>query len=554
MTAAIDITTEQRRTLLALLHRFIPGVAVWAYGSRVKWTARLNSDLDLVVFAAPGRHRRVSELKDALASSNLPFVVDVHIWDEVPERFHEIIRNEYVVLQDAERDREESGKAGWKIVRIDDIAATDGIAGGPFGSELVRSDYVPVGVPVIRGANLGAEAGGFDATSFVYVSPKKADALARNQAVPGDIVVTQRGTLGQVAIVPRIGFDRFVISQSQMRLRCNLTKAIPQYVYYWLRYPKTIEYIRSNAVAAGVPHINLGFFRAMELPLPPLPQQRAIASILGTLDDKIALNQRTNDTLESIARTLFKSWFVDFDPVRSKARGRTLGGMDVETARLFPDKLGESPLEETPSGWTRAPLNHWVTALSGGTPARDNPSLWGGTLPWISPKVMTEIHADVAEEYVTEKAVGNGTRLAPSGSTMVMVRGMGLHQEVRVSQARRDVTFNQDVKALVPIKIEPSLLLFALLNAQQELLSRVESSGHGTGRLPSDILLTHPITMPAAPVQRALAKTFDGINSRIAVSRKEERTLAAVRDALLPRLLSGELRIPDAERVVEAAT
>jgi len=112
MTAAIDITAGQRKTLLALLRRYIPGVAVWAYGSRVKWTARPNSDLDLVAFTTPEQQPLVSELKEALAESDLPFPVDFHVWDEVPECFHEIIRKEYVVLQEVRQPERGSGMAG----------------------------------------------------------------------------------------------------------------------------------------------------------------------------------------------------------------------------------------------------------------------------------------------------------------------------------------------------------------------------------------------------------------------------------------------------------
>src|ERR1035438_8782660 len=100
MNSSIDITSEQRKTMVDLLRQYIPGVAVWAYGSRVKWTARPNSDLDLVVFTAPAQNQLVSELKNALAESELPFLVDMHIWDEIPERFREIIRGEYVVIQE----------------------------------------------------------------------------------------------------------------------------------------------------------------------------------------------------------------------------------------------------------------------------------------------------------------------------------------------------------------------------------------------------------------------------------------------------------------------
>ena len=174
-------------------------------------------------------------------------------------------------------------------------------------------------------------------------------------------------------------------------------------------------------------------------------------------------------------------------------------------------------------------------------------------MPWISPKVMTDIFADEPRDFVSVDAIGNGTRLAPKGATLVMVRGMGLHEKVRVSQAVRDVTFNQDVKALVPRGIKPGLLLFTLLHAQQELLGKVESSGHGTGKMPSEILLSYPVTMPSVGVQAVLATYFDAFIERMVIARAESRTLAELRDLLLPRLLSGELRIRDAEKAVEAA-
>lgn len=212
-------------------------------------------------------------------------------------------------------------------------------------------------------------------------------------------------------------------------------------------------------------------------------------------------------------------------------------------------KLEERPI---PKGWTCAPLGEWVETLSGGTPSKTNASYWEGEIPWSSPKVMTAIHVDDADHHVSETAIGNGTRIAPAGATLIMVRGMGLHQEVRVSQALRDVTFNQDVKALLGRRIDPTLLLYALLNGQQELLGRVESSGHGTGKLPSEVLLSYPITMPDERTQHALAQPIVSLNDRIAAGSAESRTLAALRDGLLPRLLSGELSVGKAMKLVEA--
>jgi type I restriction enzyme S subunit len=127
---------------------------------------------------------------------------------------------------------------------------------------------------------------------------------------------------------------------------------------------------------------------------------------------------------------------------------------------------------------------------------------------------------------------------------------MGLHEKVRVSQTRGRVAFNQDVKALVGSGIEPVLLFFALLDAQQNLLERVESAGHGTGKLPTEILLSHPITMPTVAIQRQLARVLDALNDRMASARSQSRTLATLRDALLPRLVSGELRVNQGEQIV----
>ena len=255
-----------------------------------------------------------------------------------------------------------------------------------------------------------------------------------------------------------------------------------------------------------------------------------------------------NETLEAMARALFKSWFVDFDPVRAKMAGRAPFGMDAATAALFPAEMRHG----VPDGWRRQPLSELVDALSGGTPSKSDPDLWTGDIPWVSPKSMTEIYADQVRDHVALAAIGNGTRVAPAGSTLVMVRGMGLHECVRVSQVRRDVTFNQDVKALVPRHVTPEILLMGMLDAQTELLGKVESSGHGTGKLPSEILLGYALTLPPLDAQRPLSKAFQALLDRIAAARAESRTLAEMRDLLLPKLLSGELRIRDAEKAVEA--
>jgi type I restriction enzyme S subunit len=166
---------------------------------------------------------------------------------------------------------------------------------------------------------------------------------------------------------------------------------------------------------------------------------------------------------------------------------------------------------------------------------------------------MTDIHVSNSDDRVTSAAIGHGTRLAPAGSVLVMVRGMGLHQGVRVSQARRDVTFNQDVKALVPRRISGTYLLFGLLDAASYLFSKVETSGHGTGKLPTVFLEGLNFVVPEGPALLSVIRPLDALNDKIAANHEEAVTLATVRDLLLSRLMSGEIRVTDAERVAEAS-
>ena len=407
--------------------------------------------------------------------------------------------------------------------------------------------------PVLLGLATIERNGGFRSKNLKTYGGESPEALIVN---PGDLYVSLKDVtqsadlLGAVARLP-LDQPPGRLTQDTVRLEPIGDNVPLEYLYWLLRTPRYRSWCRAHATGTtnlGLPRDDFLAFPAPE----PTDLQRRLAETLAILDDKIELNRRMSETLEAIARALFRSWFVDFDPVRAKTEGRNTR-LPKEISDLFPSAFEESELGEAPKGWIGARLDDWATALSGGTPSKSDPRLWGGNVPWISPKVMTTIHADEADAYVTACALDNGTRLAPAGATLVMVRGMGLHKSVRVSQAREDLAFNQDVKALVPTKIEPSLLLFALLDAQDELLGRVESSGHGTGRLPSDVLLGHPITLPKGSQQRALARPFEDINNRIGLARGEARVLASLRDTLLPRLISGGLSVGDADRLVETA-
>jgi type I restriction enzyme S subunit len=373
--------------------------------------------------------------------------------------------------------------------------------------------HVDDGIPIVRVTDI--RHGRINQVDPLRVDPEIADKYRRTVLRGGELLLTLVGTVGETAVVPAslAGWN----TARAVAVLPVLDEPGARWVQYALQTGPAREYIQTRLNTTVQATLNLGDVTTLPIPMPPRETRERILRILGALDDKIELNRKLSATLEAMARALFKSWFV----------------------------------QEPEADWKTAPLAEWVDVLSGGTPSKSNAAFWGGRLKWISPKAMTSIHADECDDHVSEQAVGNGTRIAPKGSTLVMVRGMGLHDGVRVSQAREDVTFNQDVKALVPRTIEADLLLFAMLDAQEELHKRVETSGHGTGKMPSEILLAHPITMPPREVQRERAIHISALNDRIGANRSESRSLARMRDDLLPRLLSGELPVDGAERAVE---
>ncbi len=203
----------------------------------------------------------------------------------------------------------------WPTVPLESIRAPgeNTLVGGPFGSDLTSSDYTDApGVPVIRGTNLDGKDCNFIDDGFVFVSTSKAASLSRNLAFPGDVIFTQRGTLGQVAQIPRTArFSQYVISQSQMKLTVDPTRACPRFVYHYYRSPRARGYLDQNTLATGVPHINLSILKQLPIPLPPLAEQRRIAAILDKADALRRKRQEAIALTEQLLRSTFLEMFGD---------------------------------------------------------------------------------------------------------------------------------------------------------------------------------------------------------------------------------------------------
>lgn len=434
--------------------------------------------------------------------------------------------------------------------KLGHLASDEGgaIAIGPFGSRMKADLYVPTGIPVIRGTNISP--GRALKGEWVYVTNEFSQTIPNCITRHGDLVFPHRGAIGEVALIQE-GQGPFVLSSSMMKFRPDTRKVDGRFLFYFFKSSTGRSEILRFASQVGTPGIGqpLTSLRQFTVPLPERAEQTAIADVLSALDDKIELNRRMNETLEGMARAIFKDWFVDFGPTRAKMEGRA-SYLAHDLWSLFPDRLDD---EGKPEGWAKQSFRDLAEIRSGGTPSKGDSTLWGGDTPWISPKAMNSIHVFDSEDRVTPSAINSGTRIAPNGSTLLMVRGMGLHQGVRISQARRDVAFNQDVKAFIPKNVDSSFLLFAVLSVTLSLFERVESSGHGTGKLPTEIIDSYEIVTPPTRIGAILVPFIDALNERIAANASECETLASLRDLLLPKLMSGEIRVNDEKLVGGAA-
>jgi type I restriction enzyme S subunit len=436
----------------------------------------------------------------------------------------------------------------WRNVLLEDLAAPqrNALVGGPFGSDLVSADYRPTGVPVIRGENVSV--GRWVGGEFVFVAPSKAKQLEANTARPLDIVFTQRGAnhFRQVAVVPNNAPQRFLISQSQMKLTVDPQKADPLYIYYCFRAPDQQNYLQRNAIQTGVPHTNLSILRKTPLRIPSVPIQRAIAEVLGVLDDKIELNRCMAETLEAMARALFRSWFVDFDPVRAKAELRPTGLPD-DLAALFPNRFGEDGL---PSGWTRRPLGELFEVSGGNTPSTGNPAFWNGPHQWATPKDLSSLTSPVLLQ--TERQLSDaGLRQCSSG--LLPPRSLLLSSRAPIGYmafAVNPTAINQGFAGIIR-KDTSTAYAWGWCDANMDVI--IGNAGGSTfPEISKSVFRQLLMLVPSQPLLQTFGDAAEPLIARIVASVREQETLAVLRDTLLPKLISGELRIADAEKSISA--
>lgn len=360
--------------------------------------------------------------------------------------------------------------------------------------------------------------------------------------VKGPGVVTGRyGTIGQVFYVE----DDFWPLNTTLYVR-DFKGNEPKFIHYFL---KTLDFLAYSDKAA-VPGVNRNHLHEALVTVPPLTAQKDIANFLGTLDDRITLMRETNTTLEAIAQALFKSWFVDFDPVRAKMEGRIPEGMDEATAALFPDGFEESELGAVPRGWLPQTFRETINIAGGGTPKTSNPAFWGGDIPWFS-VVDAPSSSDVfvvdTEKYITKAGLeGSSTKLLPAGTTIISARGtVG-----RLALTGCTMAMNQSCYGLRGKAGDDYFTYFSTTRLVQQLKQRAHGSVFDT--ITQETFTGVALSYPPSEVIKAFDVCIEPLMLRVRENLLQSKSLANLRDTLLPRLISGQLRLPEAMEELEA--
>ena len=440
------------------------------------------------------------------------------------------------------------------------------MATGPFGSSIGAKYFAKSGVPVIRGSNLSADVGiRLSDEGLVFVSAEKATEFQRSIAERGDLVFTCWGTINQVGLIDESsGYPRYVVSNKQMKLSVDPGKADSRFLYYVFSGPEKQAEILGNGIGSSVPGFNLGQLKKHEVLLPPLAEQKKIAGILAALDDRITLLRETNATLEAIAQALFKSWFVDFDPVRAKMEGRAPEGMDDATAALFPDGLDESELGVVPKGWTLTPFGRLLDHTIGGD--------WGSEVPDEKDNVRVAIirGTDIPDlraaatsrvpiRYTSEKKLA--TRRIKDGDIVLEVSGGSKDQPTGRALYRTRELLNQ-----FDCPVEPASFCRLLRSKTKDvgvLLAQQLTYIYGQGKTwdyqnqstgisnfqTAHFMEAELVAVPSDDVLAAFGQVVRPLLERMHATQIRE--LAALRDTLLPRLISGQLRLPDAAQALK---
>ncbi len=417
---------------------------------------------------------------------------------------------------------------------------------GPFGSQLHAADYVPIGIPSIMPQNIRDNR--ISETGIARITVEDAQRLSRYLVQPGDIVYSRRGDVERRALI-REREAGWLCGTGCLRVRFGEGVVHPPFAAFYLGHPIVREWIVRYAQGATMPNLNTSILSSLPFVLPSMDDQRAIAQILSELDDKIELNRSMNETLEAMARAIFQSWFVDFDPVRAKASGESADavcqrlGLTPELLALFPDSFKGSELGEIPAGWVIESIGTLANVTGGSTPDTKESKYWeDGTHYWATPKDLSRLSSPVLLE--TERKISD-EGLAQIGSGLLKPGAVLLSSRAPIGYRAINevpVAVNQGFIAMTPNSgVSNYFLLYWAEWVHDEIVSR--ANGSTFLEISKSNFRPIPVVRPIDVLFEKFDQYVGPLYRQIVSNEQGTQLLVAHRDSLLPKLLSGELPV-----------
>jgi len=330
-------------------------------------------------------------------------------------------------------------------------------------------------------------------------------------------------------------------------------RADPYFIHYVLQSPHCRSWVARSAAQSAQPNFNLKEIGDLPIPNLPLHLQQGVSNALKALDDRIDLLRQTNTTLETIAQALFKSWFVDFDPVHAKAEGRDPEAMDAATAALFPSEFEDSELGPIPKGWRVDEIGNAVKCLGGGTPSTKEDAYWiDGEHHWVTPKDLAALQAPVltaTSRRITDAGLSRiSSGLLPRGTLLMSSRApIGY-----LALAGIPTAINQGFIAMPPGRTLPPVYLFFWTRANMDAIKQ-KANGSTFMEISKSAFRPIKLCVPLPRLVDAFVAVASPLMDRIEANEHHRVALTELRDTLLPRLISGKLRLPEAAEAAEAA-
>lgn len=530
----LDISDANLKIVRDILRRHVPEAEVWAFGSRANWTAKEFSDLDLcIVTDKPVGLTVLGALAEDFADSELPWKVDIVDWAATNQGFRKIIeKHKLVVLKPQPpsivMDTEQPEYTLGELCLL--------IADCPHATP----KWTDQGVVVLRNQNI--KGGRLDLSAPSYTDEEHyLGRIRRAKPQVGDLVITREAPMGEVCLIPE-GL-KCCLGQRQVLLRPDNDKIQSRYLLYALQSPYLQHQIGWNeGTGSTVSNLRIPVLEALRVPTPSLDAQREAAETLGALDDRITLLRETNATLEAIAQGLFKSWFVDFDPVRAKMEGRATEGMDEVTAALLPDSFEESVLGLVPRGWKVGLLSDLSELNPESWSAKSHPE----TVAYVDLANTKENVIAEISEFNFDEAPSRARRVLRDGDTIVGTVRPGNRSFAFISNASANLTGSTGFAVLRPTRKENTefVYLTATASGSIEYLAHVADGGAYPAVRP-EVVSGLQCVLPDVETLRAFHEVAEPIFAKVAGNDQQVQTLANLRDTLLPRLISGQLRLPE---------